>query len=705
MKKNIPVLPLLAILLLFAGTAYGAGKQAIMMGIDEYPDESQIAPLTSAASDVQALSRILSGNGYECQTLLNQEAAKAKLGDVFIRLEQQTMRDGELDVFLFYFSGRGTRVPDDIRADETQDGMDECILPSDASAGNSRTFIRDDDLARWINAVQAKQTIVIVDCAFWGDENDPTVKGIGEKPTDATVEHAASLFVDGIEITDGLPANAVIISAGSPRDEIRDGIFTAKMLEACVAEEADKDGGRVISFAEAYEYARDQLQGKQSPGLVGMEQAILPFAPLPPLSTLSIGSDPPGAEIEIYLDSEKVSLKAETPATVPLRKGNYSVKVQKSGYLISRSEEVTIDKYDNSYEMEPFQLKPVTLIGQVKAINSAGEATSVDDGILSIHVSKAGEGIFTEALPADGSFQFSPGTNPWLEIGSEYQVSVSGKPVLASETGTFTYSGYEDIQVSIQVTLDDVPPALAPDGVTLESTRLVAGDQMCGVIKARDQGLGLADTADVKFQPPGEQEPTSASASQAPGSEGAPPAAYRFCYTLPEEARLAGEWRISSLTLHDKAGNTTIVPADQIKETFTVFASRYALGKYYFDAKDYTEALSQLNQVSPTTDDALYLAALSQYHLNDADQAIETFMKIDAGTAYAGKERREDMPQMPRPMANKLWGELLKNFPDHRDDPDYLELMAAVAEELGRDYDAKIYRENARKLRDVKRKE
>ena len=702
MRKNIPVLALLAMFLLFSDTAYGAGKQAIMMGIDEYPDESQIAPLKSAVSDAQELSRILSGNGYECETLLNAEAAKVKLGDVFIQLEQQTMQDGELDVFLFYFSGRGTRVPDDIRADETQDGMDECILPSDASAENSRTFIRDDALARWINAVQAKQTIVIIDCAFWGDENDPAVKGIGEKPTDATVEHAASLFADGIEITDGLPVDAVIISAGSPGDGIKDGIFTAKMLEACVTEEADKDGGRIISFAEAYQYARDQLQGKQSPRLVGMEKfmkADLPFAPLPPLSTLSIGSDPPGAEVEIYLNSERISLKAETPASVPLRKGKYSVRVQKSGYLISRAKEVNIDKYDNSYEMEPFQLKPIAVIGQVKAINSAGKAISVDAGIISIHVVKAGEDVFTEALPADGSFQLSPGANPWLEIGSEYEVNVSGKPVLASETGTFTYAGYEDIQVSIQATLDDIPPALVPNGVTLESTRLVAGDQLCGVIKARDQGLGLADTVDVKFQLPGEQEPTSASASQAPESEGAPPIAYRFCYTLPEDAKLEGEWQIGSLILHDKAGNITVVPADQINATFMVFASRYSLGKYYFDAEDYTEALSHLNQVSPPTDDTLYLAALSHHHLNDADQAIETFMKIDAGTAYAGKERREDMPQMPRPMANKLWGELLKNFPDHRDDPDYLDLMAAVAEELGRDYDAKIYRENAERIR------
>ncbi len=692
MKKNIPVFILLGIFLLYADAAHGAGKQAIMMGIDEYPDESQIAPLGSAVSDVQELSQVLSQNGYGCQTLLNGEAAKTKLGDVFIQLEQQTMQDGELDVFLFYFSGRGTRVPDDIRADETQDGMDECILPSDASAGNSRTFIRDDDLARWINAVQAKQTIVIIDCAFWGDENDPTVKGIGEKPTEATP--------DGIEITDGLPVDAAIISAGSPRDEIKDGMFTAKMLEACVAEEADKDGGRVISFDEAYQYAVDQLQGKQSPGLVGMENAALPLAPLPPLSTLSIGSNPPGAEIEISLNGERISLKAETPAEVPLRKGKYSAKVQKSGYLTSQAKEITIDKYDNSYEMEPFQLKPIAVIGHVKAVNSAGEATSVDAGELSIHVSKGGEDVFTKALPADGSFQFSPGTAAWLVIGSEYEVSVSGKPVLESEPVSFTYSGYVDIQVSIQATMDDVPPALVPNGVTLESTRLVAGDQLCGVIIARDEGLGLADTADIQFQPPGEQDPASASAPRVPDLEGAPPVAYRFCYTLPEDAELAGEWEISSLTLHDRAGNTTIVPADQISATFTVFASRYALGKYYFDAEDYTEALSQLNQVSPPTDDALYLAALSHHHLSDADQAIETFMKIDAGTAYAGKERREDMPQMPRPMANKLWGVLLKNFPDHRDDPDHLELMAAVAEELGRDYDARIYRENARKMRE-----
>jgi hypothetical protein len=95
-------------------------------------------------------------------------------------------------------------------------------------------------------------------------------------------------------------------------------------------------------------------------------------------------------------------------------------------------------------------------------------------------------------------------------------------------------------------------------------------------------------------------------------------------YFLPYDARVgAPPLSDGSFTLHDKAGNTTIVPVDQISAAFTVFASRYALGKYCFDAENYTEALSQLKQVSPPTDDALYLAALSHRHLKDADQAIE----------------------------------------------------------------------------------
>jgi tetratricopeptide (TPR) repeat protein len=819
MEKQLAIIVLLILFTLASETAQGAGRSAILIGIDQYAQESQIPMLQSAASDAQKLSRILSQSGYECRTMTDDEATKERITEAFIQVEQQTGQTGELDVFLFHFSGRGTRIPDDIQADETQDGLDECILPSDAAADNLRSYIRDDALARWVSAVRAKQVILVLDCAFWGDETDVTIKGIGNLPEDAAL--------DGVEIADGLPPDAVIIAAALPGARVEDGVFTMKLLEACVTEEADEDGDRIISFTEAYQHASRQLHTEQPPRLVDSgEGSNIPLAPLPPLSRIRVESSPAGAEILLYADSQRLPLDEpqHTPATVPLKHGAYQVQVRKSGFLIPGVKEVAVTEYDTIYPMDPFQLKAITVEGQVSTVNRAGESVPVEDATLALHVEQADKEIHQEPLPSDGRFRFEPAVHQWLTLGSEYELHITGQPVLAVKPLRFAYDGYADINAAATVTLDVVPPALAPNGVTFQATRLVVGEELRGSVEAQDDGLGLADSIDIQLQPPGTQEPVSIPASQIRVSRDTPnlqnlgelikqsmppqvrermeagefkldmknipqgmpnldnldelirqsmPAwvreqmeageskvnvddlkiriaelsgfqtsrTYQFRYTLLREDEipaephqedeasplekdttpsdspltkgdmgsselLAGEWGIAALTLHDKAGNTTHYSADQINATFLVFASRYLLGKYYFDAEDYTEALSQFEQVSPPSDDARYLTALVHYHQNDLAKALATFQTIETKTDYLGTARRKETPQMPRPMVNKLWGDLLEDLGDHRTDAEYMSLLAATAEELGRDYDAKVYRENAERLREgVRRKE
>ncbi len=97
-----------------------------------------------------------------------------------------------------------------------------------------------------MSAVRAKQVILILDCAFWGDDADAKVKGFGKLP-EAVEQPASSLAtLDGIEIADGLPMNAVILAAALPDARAYDGGFTTKLLEACVTEAADQDGNRII---------------------------------------------------------------------------------------------------------------------------------------------------------------------------------------------------------------------------------------------------------------------------------------------------------------------------------------------------------------------------------------------------------------------------------------------------------------------------
>ena len=78
---------------------------------------------------------------------------------------------------------------------------------------------------------------------------------------------------------------------------------------------------------------------------------------------------------------------------------------------------------------------------------------------------------------------------------------------------------------------------------------------------------------------------------------------------------------------------------------------------------------------------------------------MEFFQKIEGKSRYLGKDRSEEVPQMPRKMVNKIWGELLDKLDANRTDASYLELLAVTAEELDRTYEAKIYRTRASNLR------
>ena len=709
-KRKLTIIIVLGMCMFAPGTVQGAGQVAILVGINQYAEDSQIPPLRSAASDAQNLSRILSQNSYECQTIVDENATKEQLTDAFIQIEQETGQTGELDVFLFYFSGRGTRIRDDIQADETEDGFDECLLPSDAVAGNPRSYIRDDAIARWMSAIRAKQVILIIDCAFWGDDTDANIKGLGKLPeavkrtVSSLVERPASSLetLDGVEIADGLPMNAVILSAASPGAHVEDGVFTTKLLKACITEDADKDGDRVISFNEAYQYARGQLQGQQPPRLVGSKGADIPLSPLPPLSKLHIESNPKGAEIQLYSVSKQILLDEPqyTPAEIPLKQGTYQVKVQKPGFLIPEAKEVAITEYDTLYSVEPFQLKAIAVAGPVHSVNTSGKPASV---ALTLHVKQADKEIYQETLPADGRFRFEPAVHSWLKVGKEYELQVTGGPVLNVKSVRFTYDGYTNINADVTVTLDDIPPVLvlSPNGVTFQTARLIVGEELRGSVKAKDLGIGLADTIEIQLQPPDNQEPVPIPASDISFQT---PDTYQFSYALPETPAAAGMWRVLALTLQDKAGNSVPFSANQINATFLVFASRFLLGKYYFDAGDYNEALVQFKQVITQAeslllrDDARYLTALTYYQQDDLTKALAAFQTVEIKTNYLGDARQKEMPQMPRRMVNKVWGRLLDNLDAHRKDADYVSLLAATAEELGRNYEANVYREYARHL-------
>ena len=158
--------------LLASGTAIQADSWAIIVGVNEYPNVrlsngSTPPPLRGAEADADAIANALvEGFGFpeeNVQLLKGTEATRAKLQTAFEEMTRQAGRD---DVFVFHFSGHGTRVPDRRPFDEP-DKLDEALCLADTN-GEGENLLIDDDLGLWLEVLPVRQVTVILDCCHAG---------------------------------------------------------------------------------------------------------------------------------------------------------------------------------------------------------------------------------------------------------------------------------------------------------------------------------------------------------------------------------------------------------------------------------------------------------------------------------------------------------------------------------------------------------
>ncbi len=77
---------------------------------------------------------------------------------------------GKNDLVLIYYSGHGTKIPDD-NGDEA-DGFDEALVPYDLANkdnwNNPNAYIRDDELKQWLKTIKAGAVVTLFDACHSG---------------------------------------------------------------------------------------------------------------------------------------------------------------------------------------------------------------------------------------------------------------------------------------------------------------------------------------------------------------------------------------------------------------------------------------------------------------------------------------------------------------------------------------------------------
>ncbi|MBM3236764.1 PEGA domain-containing protein [Candidatus Poribacteria bacterium] len=331
-------------------------RWAILIGVGKYKDQN-IPPLKSPENDVQTMKKILTEWGEFKEenvfSLTNEtatyDAIIGKLSDLMNKVQQD-------DLIIFYFSGRGTRIKNTLFFDPEPDDLDECLLPYDADTKSKGNFLRDDDIGRYLYALNAKRTVIIIDSSYSGGD------GKGISSDDAKGISTSSL--NGITQDDYLPINTVIIESCRPDETVADGVFTPLLREACEGN-ADIDNDGNITIEEAFNYVRDKMRSENrgTPQLKEREYA----EGLVLVKLLEIISEP--SDAEIILDGK--SQNKQTPSRITLSTGHHEIEIRKKGYKIEKKPVDFSKPKQISYD---FKLIPITIKGTIEDIGKLAKS-------------------------------------------------------------------------------------------------------------------------------------------------------------------------------------------------------------------------------------------------------------------------------------------------------------------------------------------
>ncbi|NKB68412.1 MAG: PEGA domain-containing protein [Candidatus Latescibacteria bacterium] len=459
---------LAALLLVLASGAAAEGRHrwALLVGVAAYPEESGIPPLLHPVSEVGALQRFLKDEGgFDRITALTDSAATYEgVHRAFQSLIGQVGRD---DLFLFYFSGRGSRLKDDLFTDEHVDNFDECLLPFNADGRTGENFLRDDEIGQFLQRLASTRSCVVIDASYTGGHEEGKGFTSADMPVEADGEYDG--FTAGVHRGDFILDSTGVVEVG--RRPAVDGWFTSRLLEE-LKTGRDEDGDGHVGLGEAAVRVADPAGGG-APRLVN-EEAVRRFSIVPPL--LQVDSDPAGSLI--VLDGDTLGV---TPAMFAVEPGRHTFAVVRSGYEASPAVPPVVEMLRPGRIHKSVILRPAENLFTIGVLDTSGRPFPNVDVLL--NGEKAGttdtRGLVEvkKRLAPDRLVEVS-----LIQLG------------LVFTRGHFALSAPEPGVYDLQVVFEHKPIAMTVvdrDGALWPGIQLWAGDRLLG--RANEAGQMVFD--------------------------------------------------------------------------------------------------------------------------------------------------------------------------------------------------------------------
>jgi len=362
MKKSIAFI---SIFLLFSVYLLSA-RRALIIGIDHYMTNDIYGgklDLKGCANDALDIKNILiekfDFKESEIRLLLNQDATKESILEGFQWLIRETKSQ---DWVIFSFSGHGKQVQD-LNGDE-EDGLDECICPSDVEPKYLLNLISDDDINQFIIELKDRRAFFLFDSCHSGTIKRgilPEASAINKEGYFARVLPSLELLEEesqyrgkqtykyyaestkdiksGVDFAHGA-GEILVFSASAPHQvaipiniysDHPNGAMTYSVLKGLKGG-ADKNNDDVITYRELLQFSKDYLRGlkvKQEPQVDAepgkIDKPIFFLTPQAELSNLINSSSTFSINLRLFgRTSNKIKLKDHV---------EFYVDSEKSGYL------------------------------------------------------------------------------------------------------------------------------------------------------------------------------------------------------------------------------------------------------------------------------------------------------------------------------------------------------------------------------------
>ncbi|WP_156177938.1 caspase family protein [Crocosphaera watsonii] len=254
---------------------------AVVIGINHY--SNGIQPLETPKADAEELAKILEHDHHYHQVILVTDDTKIKptrnnlLTLLKITLTQQNLT--ERDRLLFYFAGHGIARPSEDQ--ETEEGPQGFLVPSDAHYNQPDSLISMRDIYQNLAKLNCRHLLVILDCCFAGAFRWASTRRFFYTPKKATKAH--------YERFTKFPAWEVITSSAYNQEALdfldnreikgkkteQHSPFAQALFQALKGK-ADLNNDGVIIAPELYIYLRDYVEKnaheRQTPGFFPLQK-------------------------------------------------------------------------------------------------------------------------------------------------------------------------------------------------------------------------------------------------------------------------------------------------------------------------------------------------------------------------------------------------------------------------------------------------